>query len=146
MTGREAERYLLSLELFGMRFGLDRMRRLMTALGSPRAPVSLTIHVVGTNGKSSTTRMIAEILAAPRAADRRLPVAAPAVSFAERIRIDASDLEPRRSSGAVGARRAARAAALVDRSLEPDDRGDAVRGADRGGVFRAGPGSRCRWR
>ena len=31
----EAERYLLSLELFGMRFGLDRMRRLMTALGTP---------------------------------------------------------------------------------------------------------------
>src|SRR5947209_4036570 len=35
MTPDEAERYLLSLELFGMRFGLDRMRRLMTALGEP---------------------------------------------------------------------------------------------------------------
>ena len=32
-TCEDAERYLLSLELFGMRFGLDRMRRLMTALG-----------------------------------------------------------------------------------------------------------------
>ena len=31
-----AERYLNSLELFGMRFGLDRMRRLMTALGRPQ--------------------------------------------------------------------------------------------------------------
>ena len=29
MSGDEAERYLLSLELFGMRFGLERMRRLM---------------------------------------------------------------------------------------------------------------------
>ena len=28
MTYREAEDYLLGLELFGMRFGLDRMRRL----------------------------------------------------------------------------------------------------------------------
>ena len=30
-----AEAQLRSLELFGMRFGLDRMRRMMTALGSP---------------------------------------------------------------------------------------------------------------
>jgi len=36
MTYDEAERYLLSLALFGMRFGLDRMRRLMTALGTPQ--------------------------------------------------------------------------------------------------------------
>ena len=31
-----AEEHLLSLELFGMRFGLERMRRLLTALGSPQ--------------------------------------------------------------------------------------------------------------
>ena len=36
MTLADAERYLLGLELFGMRFGLDRMRRLMTVLGSPQ--------------------------------------------------------------------------------------------------------------
>ena len=36
MSYEDAERYLRSLELFGMRFGLDRMRRLMTALDSPR--------------------------------------------------------------------------------------------------------------
>jgi dihydrofolate synthase / folylpolyglutamate synthase len=35
VTAEEAERYLLSLELFGMRFGLDRMRRLMTTLDHP---------------------------------------------------------------------------------------------------------------
>ena len=33
----QAEAYLRSLELFGMRFGLDRMHRLMTAMGSPAA-------------------------------------------------------------------------------------------------------------
>ena len=43
MTYAEAERYLLSLELFGMRFGLDRMRRLMTVLGSPQERYG-TIH------------------------------------------------------------------------------------------------------
>src|SRR5271157_4773118 len=57
----EAERHLRSLELFGMRFGLDRMRRMMTVLDSPQRRYQ-TIHVVGTNGKSSTTRMIAAIL------------------------------------------------------------------------------------
>src|SRR5947209_6342854 len=61
MTPEEAERHLLGLELFGMRFGLDRMRRLMTALGHPERAFG-SIHVVGTNGKSSTTRMIAAIL------------------------------------------------------------------------------------
>ena len=57
----DAERYLLGLELFGMRFGLDRMRRLLTALDMPQERFA-SIHVVGSNGKSSTTRMIAAIL------------------------------------------------------------------------------------
>jgi dihydrofolate synthase / folylpolyglutamate synthase len=57
----EAERYILSRELFGMRFGLDRMRRLMTAMGNPQLRFQ-SIHVVGTNGKSSTVRMTAAIL------------------------------------------------------------------------------------
>jgi dihydrofolate synthase/folylpolyglutamate synthase len=118
MTAEEAERYLLSLELFGMRFGLDRMRRLMTALGHPERRFG-SIHVVGTNGKSSTVRMIAAILA-----HHGLSVGAylspHLVSFGERIRIGDSDLDP----GAFGAavQRAARAAELVNRSLTGDDR------------------------
>ena len=44
-----------------MRFGLERMRRLLGGLGDPQdsAPA---VHVVGTNGKSSTTLMIAAAL------------------------------------------------------------------------------------
>src|SRR3954466_11421356 len=61
MDARGAEEYLLDLELFGMRFGLDRMHKLMTALGMPQRRFA-SIHVVGTNGKSSTTRMTAAIL------------------------------------------------------------------------------------
>ena len=60
MNAEQAERYLLSLELFGMRFGLERMRRMMTALEHPERDFR-SVHVVGTNGKSSTTRMIAAI-------------------------------------------------------------------------------------
>ncbi|MGO9960215.1 MAG: bifunctional folylpolyglutamate synthase/dihydrofolate synthase [Solirubrobacteraceae bacterium] len=118
MTGREAEGYLRSLELFGMRFGLDRMRRLMTALGQPERSFE-SIHVVGTNGKSSTTRMIAAILA--RHGLRTGAYLSPhLVSFGERIRIDDRDLGPSEFGAAVG--RAAHAAVLVDRSLEEGDR------------------------
>jgi dihydrofolate synthase/folylpolyglutamate synthase len=118
MTPQEAEQYLLSLELFGMRFGLERMRRLMTALGGPERQFA-SIHVVGTNGKSSTTRMIAAILRAHglRAGAYLSPHL---VSFGERIRIDDHDLSPADFGLAVG--RAARAAELVDRSSDPEDR------------------------
>jgi dihydrofolate synthase/folylpolyglutamate synthase len=118
MTYAEAERYLLSLELFGMRFGLDRMRRLMTALGSPQERFG-TIHVAGTNGKSSTVRMTAAILA--RHGLRAGAYLSPhLVSFTERIRIDDKDVTEEHFAAAVA--RAARAAEKVNRTLEGDDR------------------------
>src|SRR4051794_8921718 len=118
MTYAESERYLLSLELFGMRFGLDRMRRLMTALGSPQERFG-TIHVAGTNGKSSTVRMAAAILA--RHGLRAGAYLSPhLVSFTERIRIDDGDVSEERFGAAVA--RAARAAEKVNRTLEADDR------------------------
>ena len=46
-----------------MRFGLERMRRLMTALDSPAGGFR-SVHVLGTNGKSSTARMMASLLGA----------------------------------------------------------------------------------
>ena len=118
LTPEEAERYLLSLELFGMRFGLDRMRRLMTTLDHPERKFE-SIHVVGTNGKSSTVRMTAAIL-------RRHGLHVGAylsphlLSFSERIRIDDEDLTSREFAAAVA--RAAHAAELVDRSLGEGDR------------------------
>src|SRR5437764_10307655 len=118
MTPEEAERYILSRELFGMRFGLDRMRRLMTTMGNPQLRFD-SIHVVGTNGKSSTTRMIAAIL-------RRHGLRAGAylsphlVSFTERIRVEDRDVDGDRFAAAV--LRAARAAAKVDRTLDEGDR------------------------
>jgi dihydrofolate synthase / folylpolyglutamate synthase len=118
VTREEAEHYLLSLELFGMRFGLDRMRRLMTALGHPERQFR-SIHVVGTNGKSSTVRMIAAILA-HHGLSTGSYLSPHLGSFVERIRIDDEDLEPAAFAAAV--QRAARAAELVDRSLEGEDR------------------------
>src|SRR5204862_7991267 len=62
-TYEEAERYLLSLEPLGWRFGLDRIRRLVSVLGMPQHRFA-SVHVVGTNGKSSVTEMIAALLEA----------------------------------------------------------------------------------
>ena len=118
MTPEEAERYILSRELFGMRFGLDRMRRLMTAMDNPQLRFQ-SIHVVGTNGKSSTARMTAAILR--RHGLRTGSYLSPhLVSFAERIRVEDADIEP--SAFAAAIQRAAHAAELVDRSLAEDDR------------------------
>jgi dihydrofolate synthase / folylpolyglutamate synthase len=117
-TAAQAERHLLSLELFGMRFGLDRMRRLMTALGSPQESFA-SIHVVGTNGKTSTVRMTAGILQA-HGIRTGAYLSPHLVSFAERIRIDGDDLDPDAFGAAV--QRAAGAAAKVGRTLADGDR------------------------
>jgi dihydrofolate synthase/folylpolyglutamate synthase len=117
-TLADAEDYLLSLELFGMRFGLDRVRRLLTVLGSPQERFG-SIHVVGTNGKSSTVRMTAAIL--ERHGLRAGAYLSPhLVSFAERVRVGDHEIEYGAFAAAV--RRAARAAAKVERNLPADDR------------------------
>ena len=117
-TMQDAERYLLGLELFGMRFGLDRMRRLLTALEQPQDAYP-SVHVVGSNGKSSTVRMTAGIL--ERHGLRTGAYLSPhLVSFAERVRVSGEDVSADRFAASV--QRAAHAAELVDRTLGPDDR------------------------
>jgi dihydrofolate synthase/folylpolyglutamate synthase len=113
-----AESHLLTLELFGMKFGLERMRRLLTVLGSPQERLP-AIHVVGTNGKSSTVRMAAAILQA-HGLHTGAYLSPHLASFAERIRIDDADLEPAAFAAAV--QRAARAAAKVDHTLTGGER------------------------
>ena len=117
MTFREAEDYLLGLELFGMRFGLDRMHKLMTVLGMPQRRFA-SIHVVGSNGKSSTVRMIAAIL--ERHGLRTGSYTSPHLrSFVERVEVGERPL----SEGAFAASiaEARRAARLVDRTLPEGD-------------------------
>ena len=115
---RDAERYLDSLEMFGMRFGLERMRRLMTALDSPHERFR-SIHVLGSNGKSSTVRMIAALLECHglRTGAYLSPHLA---SWAERIEVGGRPVSDERFAAAIA--RVAEAAALVDRTLDADDR------------------------
>jgi dihydrofolate synthase / folylpolyglutamate synthase len=112
-----AERHLRSLELFGMRFGLDRMHRMMTVLGSPERSFE-SIHVVGTNGKTSTTRMIAAIL--ERHGLRTGSYLSPhLVSYSERVQIAERDIETHTFAAAIA--HAAWAAERVNRTLAEDD-------------------------
>jgi dihydrofolate synthase / folylpolyglutamate synthase len=118
VTFRQAEEYLLGLELFGMRFGLDRMHRLMTVLGLPQRRFA-SIHVVGSNGKSSTVRFIAAIL--ERHGLRTGSYTSPHLrSFRERIEVGEAPVSE--ADFAASVERAAHAAELVDRTAEPDDR------------------------
>ncbi len=59
--GGGAREYIDGLEQLGWRLGLERVTRLVQELGDPQKAYR-TIHVVGTNGKSSTTRFISALL------------------------------------------------------------------------------------
>ena len=117
MNLRQAEEYLLDLELFGMRFGLDRMHKLMTVLGMPQRRFA-SIHVVGTNGKSSTVRMIAAIL--ERHGLRTGSYTSPHLaSFTERVEVGEQPVSGSDFANAVA--RAAHAAELVNHTQEEGD-------------------------
>jgi dihydrofolate synthase/folylpolyglutamate synthase len=116
-SGERAERHLRSLELFGMRFGLDRIRRMMTVLGSPQRSFR-SVHVVGTNGKTSTTRMIAAIL--QRHGLRTGAYLSPhLISYSERVQVAERDISGPVFAAAVA--RAAWAAERVNHTLAEDD-------------------------
>jgi dihydrofolate synthase / folylpolyglutamate synthase len=117
MNARQAEEYLLGLELFGMRFGLDRMHKLMTVLGMPQRRFA-SIHVVGTNGKSSTVRFAAAVL--ERHGLSTGSYTSPHLaSFRERIEVGEEPISEADFAAAVA--RAAHAAELVNRTASEDD-------------------------
>lgn len=63
VTFSESVEYLSSLEAFGWRLDLSRMEALCERLEHPERAFKV-VHVAGTNGKGSTTAMIAGILSA----------------------------------------------------------------------------------
>ena len=88
---REWDAYLESLAVFGMRPGLERVSELLERLGRPQDAYSV-IHVVGTNGKSSTTRYAEALL---RAHGRRSGAyLSPHISgWTERVIVDGRPVE-----------------------------------------------------
>jgi dihydrofolate synthase / folylpolyglutamate synthase len=110
----DPDAYLDSLEPVGWRLGLERMRRLTTALGLPQHRFA-SVHVVGTNGKSSVARMIAALLEASglRSGACLSPHAA---RWSERTLIEGAEVGQAAWADAV--ERVARAAEGVNRGLE----------------------------
>ncbi len=58
-----ATEWIASLSPWPEEFGLERMHGLLAELGDPQEAYP-AVHVVGTNGKSTTTRMVASLLRA----------------------------------------------------------------------------------
>jgi dihydrofolate synthase/folylpolyglutamate synthase len=80
-------------------FGLDRMHRILLELGHPERAFR-AIHVVGTNGKSTTTRMIEELLFS--AGMRSGSTISPHVErWSERIRVDCAEVDPEVALGRI---------------------------------------------
>lgn len=97
-----------------MRLGLERMRKLTTALGMPQHRFA-SIHVVGTNGKSSVTRMTAALLEA-HGVSAGACVSPHAERWSQRTLVHGGEVSPDAWENAV--EQVARAAEGVDRTLE----------------------------
>jgi dihydrofolate synthase/folylpolyglutamate synthase len=100
-----------------MRFGLERIRALVSALGMPQHRFA-SIHVVGTNGKSSVTEIAAALLEA-HGMSAGAYVSPHEERWAERIRIRGAEVDPQAFAAAV--ERVAQAVEAVNRKLEPGD-------------------------
>jgi dihydrofolate synthase/folylpolyglutamate synthase len=92
-------RWLESLSPWPEEFGLGRMRELLAALGEPQRTFP-SIHVVGTNGKSSTTLMCAALLHAAGLTVGAY-VSPHVLGWAERIQVDGEHAELERALARV---------------------------------------------
>jgi dihydrofolate synthase/folylpolyglutamate synthase len=91
VTAGTQTRWLESLPPWPEDFGLGRIQKLLRELGDPQTSYP-AIHVVGTNGKSTTTRAAAALLR--RAGLRVGAFTSPAVSgWSEHIQVDGQDAD-----------------------------------------------------
>ena len=92
---------MFSLRRFGIKLGLETIRRLLAGLGNPQDRFQ-AVHVAGTNGKGSVASALAMIL---RLSGHRtgLFTSPHLVRFNERIQIDGREIEDRRVMSAYRA-------------------------------------------
>ncbi len=117
MASFDPDTYLDSLEPIGWRLGLERMHKLTTALGLPQHRFA-SIHVVGTNGKSSVARMTAALLEAHGVGSGAC-LSPHTAHWSERTLIHGEEVGAGAWAGAV--QRVAQAAEDVNRTLEEGD-------------------------
>ena len=90
MSYRDTVEYLYNLQKYGFKFGLENITKLMDSLDNPHRAFR-TIHVSGTNGKGSTSQMIASIL---QSAGLKVGLftSPHLLSFTERIRVNSMNI------------------------------------------------------
>ena len=119
-TAEDAERYLGSLQPLGMRFGLERITQAGARCSGMPQHRFASIHVVGTNGKSSVAEITAALLEA-HGTSAGAYVSPHDERWRERVRIRGAEIEPAAFAAAV--ERVAQAVETVERTL---DEGESV--------------------
>ena len=111
-----ADEILAAREPIGWRLGLERMQRLCSLLGMPQHRFA-SIHVVGTNGKTSVTTMIAALLEA-NGASAGSYTSPHILDWRERVQIRGEPIGEEEFARALG--RAEEAAQVADRAAGTD--------------------------
>lgn len=118
LSYREAVDHLLSLDQLGVKLGLERMQLLIQALGEPQNSFD-SIHIVGTNGKTSTAKITAKILT--EQGYKVGTYCSPHITgFSERVQVQSKDVSKREFAAAVG--QVAEVAGEVEMTLPEGDR------------------------
>ena len=90
MNYEQALEKLFSLHQFGIKLGLDNIKKLLKHIGNPEAKLK-TIHIAGSNGKGSTASFIASILT-EAGYTVGLYTSPHFVNYNERIRINGTEI------------------------------------------------------
>lgn len=90
MSYSETINYLYNLQKHGIKFGLDNIVKLTSALENPHESFT-SVHVAGTNGKGSTSAIVASLLQT-LGLKVGLFTSPHLVSFTERIRINGKEI------------------------------------------------------
>ncbi len=118
LSYREAIDHLLSLNQLGIKLGLERMQLLTQALGNPQNSFD-SIHIVGTNGKTSTAKITAKILT--EHGYKVGTYCSPHITgFSERVQVQSKEVNKREFAEAVGL--VAETASEVEMTLPKGDR------------------------
>ena len=117
-AGFDPEEWLSGLDPIGWRFGLERITALLRELDDPQDGFE-SVHVVGTNGKSSVTVMTAAVL---EAVGRRTGcyLSPHSDRWSQRVRVEAEEIEP--AAFAAAAERVARAVPAAERTVGEGER------------------------
>ena len=113
----DPETYLNSLEAIGWKLGLERMELLSEELERPQDTYD-TIHVVGTNGKSSVAQMCAALISA-HGWKAGCSLSPHLEHWSERVLVEGEEVAPEAFAAAVAEVR--EAAARIDARLEGEE-------------------------